>query len=401
MQNSPPALPDREHIAAEADLRIHHTPPNPLPTRNPWRSATRFMVLAVAAVIFIWLLITLRSVLIQFLVAIILATGLAPLKRRLRRLGVSSLVATLLIFLGVLLLVAGIVALLVPLLLQNVEEFIAQAPSLIKALQRQLQGLPQRFPFLSSLSQELAALLRNLAGSLAAASINLVGVASSAILTAFLTLFMTFYLLHDGARIREYLLAFFPVDRRASARNVADHMGERMGHWLLGQVMLCLLIGAACTGVLLLLRVPGALVLGVIAGILELIPNIGPFLAAIPAVLVALTQSPLLALATALAYWGVQAMENAVIVPKLMGRAVNLHPLAVILALLIGGTLFGVIGTLIAVPVTAALAVLLDEVQRLVAASKRNEHAPAIEEASLPITSPSPHPEEPNPTDGA
>jgi predicted PurR-regulated permease PerM len=163
-------------------------------------------------------------------------------------------------------------------------------------------------------------------------------------------------------------------------------MGERMGHWLLGQILLCLIIGAACSGVLFLLRVPGALVLGMIAGVLELIPNIGPFLAAIPAFLVALTQSPLLALVTVLAYWGIQALENAVIVPKLMGRVVKLHPLAVILALLVGGTLFGVIGAVIAIPVTAALAVLLGEIQHAMEAGRMHQDTQATEGVPPPST---------------
>jgi predicted PurR-regulated permease PerM len=332
-------------------------------------------LLAVAAAVLVWLMIALRSVLLQFLIAIILATGLAPLKRRLQRLGLPNLVATLLVFIGLLLLGVGIVALLLPALLKNTEQFIAQAPSLARELQQHLQGLLQRFPFLSTAGQELAAELRNLAGALAAASINMIGFASSAVLSAFLTLLMTFYLLADGTRIREYLLSFLPWTRRASVRTVTDRMGERMGHWLLGQLLLCLIIGGACTGVLLLLGVPGALVLGVIAGVLELIPNIGPFLAAIPAFLVALTQSPLLALATVLAYWGIQALENAVLVPKLMGRVVKLHPLAVILALSVGGTLFGVTGALIAIPVTAALAVLLEEIQGSVASRTRHDTA--------------------------
>ena len=344
-------------------------------------------MLAVVAVVLIWLMVALRSVLLQFLIAIILATGLAPLKRRLQQRGIPNFLATLLIFIGLLLLGVAIVALLLPALLQNTEQFIAQAPTLARELQQQLQGFLQRFPLLSTLGQELAAQLRSLAGALATASINVIGFVSTAVLSTFLTLFMTFYLLEDGARIREYLLAFVPSSRRVSVRIITDRMGERMGHWLLGQLLLCLIIGAACSRVLLLLGVPGALVLGVIAGVFELIPNIGPFLAAIPAFLVALTQSPLLAIVTVLAFWGIQALENAVIVPKLMGRAVNLHPLAVILALLVGGTLFGVIGALIAIPVTAALAVLLEEIQqRLRVASRMHDDAEATEGTPLPST---------------
>lgn len=140
-----------------------------------------------AAEVLIWLVVALRSVLLQFLIAIILATGLAPLKRRPQQRGLPNLLATLLIFIGLLLLGVGIVALLLPALLQSAELFIAQAPTLARELQQQMQGLLQRFPFLSPLGQELAAQLRSLAGVVATASTNVTGFVSTAVLSTFLT----------------------------------------------------------------------------------------------------------------------------------------------------------------------------------------------------------------------
>ncbi len=136
-----------------------------------------------------------------------------------------------------------------------------------------------------------------------------------------------------------------------------------MGGWLIGQVELSLVIGVVVYLGLTVLGVQGALLLAVVAAVGEAIPIVGPVLSAIPAVIVALTQSPLLALATAIMYLVVQQLENNLLVPKIMERAVAIHPLAVIIALIIGGELLGIGGALVAVPVAAALAVILDELR--------------------------------------
>jgi len=112
----------------------------------------------------------------------------------------------------------------------------------------------------------------------------------------------------------------------------------------------------------------------VVAGIGEAVPIIGPFVTALPAVIVALTQSPLTALLTVVAYLVIQQLESNILAPNIMGKAVKLHPLAVVFALLVGGSLLGVIGAIVSVPLTAALSVILDEIrasrQRQVAATE-------------------------------
>ena len=112
-----------------------------------------------------------------------------------------------------------------------------------------------------------------------------------------------------------------------------------------------------------MLGVPYAVVLALIAGIMEAVPNIGPIIAAVPAVAIAALYSPLQALLVLILYLVIQQLENYIIVPRVMSRAVELHPLAVLVALLVGGELLGVLGAVLAVPVTAAISVIVDEIR--------------------------------------
>jgi predicted PurR-regulated permease PerM len=120
-------------------------------------------------------------------------------------------------------------------------------------------------------------------------------------------------------------------------------------------LLLCLFVGALATIALLIIGVPFAPVLGLIAGIFEVLPNIGPYLGAIPAILVALATNPVSAIWVAVAFLAIQMIENLVLVPRISGQSVKLHPALVMMVLVIGGQLAGFWGMLIAVPVTAVI----------------------------------------------
>jgi predicted PurR-regulated permease PerM len=188
------------------------------------------------------------------------------------------------------------------------------------------------------------------------------GVLSGA-LSLVLVLLITLYFVVDGLRIREYLLGFLLPAQRARVRAATDRMGQRMGGWLLGQLALSATVGLVSFVGLSVLGIKGALLLAVIAAIGEVIPIVGPIAAAVPAVLVAATYSPVQAVLTLVLYVLIQQLENNLLVPKIMERAVALHPMAVVLSLLVGGELLGILGAIVSVPVAAAISVALDEVR--------------------------------------
>jgi predicted PurR-regulated permease PerM len=142
---------------------------------------------------------------------------------------------------------------------------------------------------------------------------------------------------------------------------MAHKIEMKLGAWVRGEIILMLIVGLTTYIGLTILGVEYALPLAVIAGVLELVPTIGPIISSIPAILIALVQGPVLAIAVLAMYILIQQAENNFLVPKVMEKAVGVLPLITIASLLIGGTLFGVIGAVIAVPAVVILHVLFEE----------------------------------------
>jgi predicted PurR-regulated permease PerM len=174
---------------------------------------------------------------------------------------------------------------------------------------------------------------------------------------------VVYFWLTEHARLQRYVLAFVPQDRRRRARDVWNSAETRLGMWVRGQLILMASIGVATGVAYTLLGLPSALLLGLIAALAEAVPIVGPLLGAIPAVLVAATISPELALAVAGIYLVLQLIEGNVLVPLVMRNTTGISPFLVILSVLIGGSVGGFIGALLAVPIAAAGEVLIEGLQ--------------------------------------
>ncbi|MDQ3701507.1 MAG: AI-2E family transporter [Chloroflexota bacterium] len=353
-----------------------------LTERAAWRVASRGVLLVIAVLIALWLVVQLQAVVSQVLVAIILAAGMTPVVNRVvdrpllvvgrRRWSPPRVLVVLLLYLLLLAAAAAIGALVVPPVVADIESLVRRLPTYAAELQALVAELPSRYPFLPplDLDQGLAAQLGAGAQQLAAVLGQVLAVVQVAMgvltgaLNGIFILVLALYLTADGERIRRYLVGFLPAQRREQAQGVLAAIGERLGGWVRGQILLCVVIGAVTLGGLWLIGVPYAALLALVAALGELIPMIGPILSAIPAVAVAFTQSPAQGLLTLGFYVLVQQIENYVVVPRIMERAVNIHPLGVMLALLAGAELYGITGAILSLPVAAAVAVLLAEVRR-------------------------------------
>jgi predicted PurR-regulated permease PerM len=358
-QPSTEQAPQEDHTSAPAPRDVPGARESPL----SWRFAMRLVIAALVGVLAVWLVANLQTLLMELFLAIVLVTGLSSMTRGLQSLGLPRLVAILLIVAVALALVAIFGVFVIPALLGQTATFVKQLPHLSQGTESQLQQVEQRFPSLPPLAQELRSMLGALGSALLGAASALVGSAANLVGATIFVSLITVYLLVDGLHIREYVLSLLPLRYDERTRSVMDCMGERIGRWLVGQTVLSLSFGVISFVLLTALGVPGALPLAVLGALSEIMPNIGGFLAGAAAVLVALTQSPLLALWTALGYLVLTQVDGFLLTPKVMGKAVHLHPLAIILALFVGGKLLGALGVLIAIPLTAALAVLVDEVR--------------------------------------
>ena len=174
---------------------------------------------------------------------------------------------------------------------------------------------------------------------------------------------LVFFWLVEHARLQRYALAFVPASRRGGWREAWNEIETRLGLWVRGQLTLMFAIGIASGTAYWLLGLPSALLLGLFAGIAEGIPIIGPALGAIPAILVALTVSPELAIVVAVVYIILQVLEGNVLVPIVMRNTIGLSPFVVLVALLAGGAVAGILGAFLALPIAAAVEVVLERLQ--------------------------------------
>ena len=180
-------------------------------------------------------------------------------------------------------------------------------------------------------------------------------------LSAVLILVISFYFIVEEKGIEKFVKTVIPYDFRSQAMRIIKKVESKLGKWFVGQLVLGLIVGLLSYIGLTILGVPYALVLAIIAGSMELIPYIGPTLASIPAILIAFTVSPFLALLTFVLYFLIQQFENYLIVPKVMEKSVGLHPVIIIIAMLVGGQLAGIIGVILAIPVTTIASIILED----------------------------------------
>jgi predicted PurR-regulated permease PerM len=187
-----------------------------------------------------------------------------------------------------------------------------------------------------------------------------VGIFSN-IVSVFTIFVITFYLLMERKNLDSLLLYLFGEQKALNAINIINKVEERLGAWVRGQLTLILIIGTMTYVGLTLLGVPYALPLAIFAGILEVIPNIGPIVSAIPAIIVAISVSPWHIVFVIILYFVVQQLENQLIVPIVIRKSVGLPPLITIVSLLIGFRLAGVIGGILAIPIVVTIETVVSQ----------------------------------------
>lgn len=284
------------------------------------------------------------------LLAIVVAFILAPLVTRLEGLFHRRAPAVVFTFLLVLVVLVGLLGLVAAPLVTESSRLGDQIPRYVAQLQSDAPVTVLGYRVPDEVRVQAGAALGSVGGAIAAQAVTVVVGLVSGIVDLFLVLIIALYLLLDARRIRTSGLRILPARQREQLESVEAEVVRVFGAYVRGQLILAVIVGVAATIVLLLLGVPYALVLGIIAGMAELIPMLGPILGAVPAVLVALFQPFPLVLWVVLAFIVIQQLESNLLVPRISGHAVGLHPLAAMLVLLVGFEVAGVVGALFAVP---------------------------------------------------
>lgn len=302
----------------------------------------------------------LKHVFIVLFTAVLLAAAVAPAARILARRGVPRGVTILAIYIGLLLVLVGVVALVVPLVLGEVDTLRNRLPKYANDLQQFVQRLaPDQASRLNtnSLVEQASSQLGSVAGELT----GIVRALISTSISVVLVLVMAFFLAAEEDFVSVVIGRFVPPQERHRVTRLLGKIGTRLGQWARAQLLLALFFGVAFGAGLEIFRVNYAVTLGVIGGVLEIIPYVGGFITVALAILVALSQQPILVVWVVIWYAVVVEVEGHVIAPKLMDRVLGIHPLVVVVALFLGGAALGILGALLAVPIAIVIQVVLDE----------------------------------------
>jgi predicted PurR-regulated permease PerM len=171
---------------------------------------------------------------------------------------------------------------------------------------------------------------------------------------------LTFYWTLESEYVKNAIFLLIPLPKREAVRQVVVEIETKVGRYLLGQGLLCLIVGLVAFFAYLLIGLPHALLLAVFAGLLEAVPLVGPFLGAVPAVIIGLSVSPTTALWVVVASIIIQQFENSYLVPRVMNSVIGIRPLVSLLSLLAFGSLYGILGALIALPLASVIQLLLN-----------------------------------------
>ena len=328
-------------------------------------SNTIFRIIFV--ILFLIFLYAIRNILILLFFAIIIASAIDLPAKRFDKLKIPRALSVLLIYLVCIGILAGLLILFVPSLANEIKSFSIEFPKYADGLYQKFQRLQDGSLKYQKLTDGIQNILIGLGDSLRVSASNILSKTLSifgGLFSAMIVLVVSFYLAVQKNGIRNLLKGITPRKYEVYVLDIWTRAQKKMGQWFQGQLFLAIIVGLMVYIGLYFLHVRFALLLAIIAGILELVPYIGPWLSGIPAVILAFFQAPILAVWVIVLYVAVQQIENYLIVPLVMKKMVGLNPVVVIIALLIGGKLLGILGVILAVPTAAILAEFFKDIKR-------------------------------------
>ncbi|MCX6812800.1 MAG: AI-2E family transporter [Candidatus Berkelbacteria bacterium] len=316
---------------------------------STWTIVKFFLVAIV-----LYLLYLVFDVVALFFVVLILTATFSPVvKSWQKHLGRTFSIA--LLFIIFLIAVAAAVYIIIPPLVNQTAQLANSIPLFLAS---------SRFDSIRQYIPNIKNSLNSISANLGSVTTNLYTVTAGifrTLFTIFMILVLTFYMLVDEANIKRYISSIFSDNHRGDAIDVINKVAIKVGSWFRGQMILSLTMFVVHFIGLSIIGVPYALILAIVAGLLEMIPTIGPTITAIISALVALTVSPWMALIVILWFLLAQTLDNIFLAPKIMQKAVGISPVFILLALIIGSKLTGIVGAILAVPTAATISVLILE----------------------------------------
>ncbi len=340
---------------------------SPPPTWTFWRVVWATLVLVCLGLSF-WLLYRFSQVAFTLFVALLLGTILRPVVAALQRRGLPGNVGVIFIYLLLLALFIGFGLLLAPLIVTQTTTIVAATPDYLQTISDWLADNPNQLLgrlgdlFAASLSPDQLPLQQTGQEILDIAdqALGYIGSASQGFLTVVAILLIAFHWTLDGPRYIRSLLLLLPQAHRENTQELIAAVETKVGAYIAGQGILMLAVGGMALAAYTAIGLPYVLVLALVAGLMEAVPLVGPFLGAVPAALVALSLGPDKLIWVIVATLIIQQLENSLLVPRVMRRAVGVNPFVSLLAIFAFSSLLGVPGALMAIPTAAIIQLLLD-----------------------------------------
>jgi predicted PurR-regulated permease PerM len=326
-------------------------------------------IFVVCVFLMFWLLYRLQTVLFLFFVAMVLGTAIRPAVEWLYRRGVSRTNGVILVYILIAGLFTAFLAIIVPLLAdqttqlsQNLPEFYATVRNwLLNSDNRFLRNIGVRIPAQIGLllisNPTTEEVIDQVTKTILYMNLLIKGLLST--LAIFL---LAYYWNQEGQSVIRTMLSLIPPHRKKKFLEFIDHVEMKMGAYIRGQAILCLMIGVLAFLAYILIGLPFALALGIFAGVMEMIPVFGPAIGAIPALLVALSIGPEKAIWVVIATVLIQTAENIYLLPRVMNKSMGVNPIIILLSMVAFGSVFGFVGVLLALPLAAILQFVINRI---------------------------------------
>lgn len=335
-----------------------------------WSDTTKWLVIVSSLLALVWIIARFSQIISPLVIAVILAYVLNPPVRFLTaRTRLSRTLAVASVYLALVVILSLVLVAFVPSLTQQVKSINLDFQNIVEGISRFFERPLFIFGFyidLLDVYQEVSGTLQSIVSPLASRTVTVLISLASGLAWFIFVLIVSFYLLKDADKLSRSLNALVPADYRDEVRRLVKEISVIWNAFFRSQLVLCAVIGTLVGVTMRVVGVSNALILGIIAGVLEIIPNIGPAISAIPAVLIAYFQGstylPLsngwFALLVIGLYVVIQQLENNILVPRIIGRSLNLHPLVVIVGAIAGANLAGILGIFLAAPILASLRIV-------------------------------------------
>jgi predicted PurR-regulated permease PerM len=308
------------------------------------------IIFAVVFLLGLQFIYIIRDILFELFIALLIMTILDPLVGRLTGWKVPRAISVLLAYILVIGVLGGTIALIVPAVVEQTTNFVNAIPTLLTKV-----GID------SMASGEITKELLTQVGTVPGQVLKFTFSVFSNVIGVITVLIFAFYMLLSRDKLEDQLGFLFGEERRRKIGRVIDALENKLGGWARGELTLMFFVGLATYIGLLIIGIPFALPLAILAGLFEIVPFLGPIIASIPAIIIGLGISPLTGLGVAAMAFLINQLENYLLVPKIMEKSVGISPLIILIALTIGARLAGIIGIIISVPFVITLQVLVSE----------------------------------------